>query len=172
MPYVDPDSVQDAGTGDVVVEALLQNYRDNFEYVARNHARCRVNRSSVQSIPNSALTAIAFPNEDFDSGGMHSTGSNTSRITVPSGQGGVYYIGGFVVWGSNNTGQRFATILKNSVTQVAIDRRQALGASECTLAVMDTANAGDYYELAVLQDSGGALDVASGVKFFAKWMAL
>ena len=37
-------------------------------------------------------TVLAFDSEDFDTDGFHSTVTNTSRITIPAGLGGIYIV--------------------------------------------------------------------------------
>lgn len=46
---------------------------------------CLVYHSTTQGISSGAETTLAFDSEDHDPNGMHSTVSNTSRLTVPSG---------------------------------------------------------------------------------------
>jgi len=54
-------------------------------------AGTRLNKpSGNQSIPDSTYTAVTWPTEVFDVGGYHSTVTNTSRITIPSGKAGYY----------------------------------------------------------------------------------
>ena len=50
--------------------------------------------TSNQSITFTAnvATVITMGNEEFDTDGFHSTSTNTSRITIPSGKGGKYLL--------------------------------------------------------------------------------
>src|SRR4051794_29114146 len=43
-----------------------------------------------QSIPNSAWTTMLWPDERVDTGGVHSTSSNTDRVTIT--QAGLYSV--------------------------------------------------------------------------------
>ena len=54
--------------------------------------RCSAWNSATQSVPASTFTVLTFDSEDYDVGGLHSTVTNTSRLTVPSGGDGLYLI--------------------------------------------------------------------------------
>ena len=51
---------------------------------------CALTASGDQSTTGGTDTAITFNTEDFDTDAFHSTSTNTSRITIPSGLGGKY----------------------------------------------------------------------------------
>jgi hypothetical protein len=134
---------------------------------------CRATSSTTQSIPNSTNTAITWATEAFDRGGWHSTSVNTSRMTVPSGQDGVVDINAGVLFADNSTGLRRIIIAKNGSAMAWNSRASSAGvnSNQLNIAVSDDAVAGDYYEVLVQQDSGGALNVdgspAAGVMFFS-----
>lgn len=126
--------------------------------------RCRVTNSADISINNTTATALTFNTETHDDGGMHSTTSNTSRVTVPSGGDGWYVITGNVEFKNNATGQRAIAILLNGTSNIATQR--AVSASSSTNTQLSVATqyplaAGDYIELTAYQSSGGALDVVA-----------
>jgi hypothetical protein len=58
-------------------------------------------QNSTQAIPATTATTLLLPTELYDTDGFHSTSSNTSRMTVPSGKAGKYlitvgaYLGGY-----------------------------------------------------------------------------
>ena len=56
---------------------------------------------------------MTWDSEDFDTDGFHSTSSNTSRITIPSGKGGKYLLVAQTTFASNATGVRIWKIFKN-----------------------------------------------------------
>lgn len=138
--------------------------------------RCRVSKSATQSIANSATTSVTFDTEDFDDGGMHSTTSNTSRITIPTGGAGTYMVGGMVEFAANATGQRtIYVVLNGTATQATVTNVTASGtvASRLACATLVQVVAGDYLELQVNQNSGGALNVSnSNTHFWATWVAV
>jgi hypothetical protein len=122
--------------------------------------------SVAQSIPNNTLTALTFDTnvEDSNNSGtlVHSTSSNTSRFTVPTGQAGRYHVGFGVGFGSgvNMSGQ----IRVNGATIVAT----AVGSGQATVngAITPSTylflNAADYVEFVVLQAAGSAQNTIAG----------
>lgn len=54
---------------------------------------CRLRNTANQDVTGGNADAITFNTELFDTDGYHDTGSNTSRITIPTGLGGKYLIG-------------------------------------------------------------------------------
>jgi len=125
-------------------------------------AGCRVYKSAAQSIPNATGTAITFNSEDFDTDNYHSTSTNTSRITIPAGKAGYYFITGRCYFGAVGSVKPFAaSIIKNGTTNIGgieIDSsvtyetgRQVSGISYLSV--------GDYVELYAYQETGGNFDV-------------
>lgn len=58
-------------------------------------------QGSTQSLGSGADTILTFPSEEYDTDGFHSTSSNTSRFTIPTGKGGKYLVNAFVVASAN-----------------------------------------------------------------------
>lgn len=134
--------------------------------------RTRVYRgTSNQAIANATATAVAFNSESYDTGAMHDTGLNTSRITIPTGGSGTYLFDGQVVFDNNNTGRRELYLYKNGVevARTQLFNPDATLDSYVRINFQDTASAGDYYELFVYQNSTGSLDIVFGaaLTFFA-----
>lgn len=137
--------------------------------------RCRLTKSATQSIPNTTTTAITFDVEDFDDGGMHSTTTNTSRITVPTGGAGTYLVGAHVEFAQNATGVRTLLITVNgTATQTTVRDNSPSGSSATRLACSSLVAlvAGDYVEVLVVQTSGGNLNVAASCNLWAIWVAV
>lgn len=143
---------------------------------------CVLNRTAAQSINDSTDTAITFPagsvTEELDSDGFHSTASNTARITIPSGGGGWYLIGGNVRWETNATGVRVLWTEYNGTagtgTVIGESRIASSGSTTQTSQLVSTVyllSAGDYVSLNVRQTSGAARDVQSS-GFSARFYAL
>ncbi len=114
-----------------------------------------------------ASAAALFDAEDIDTANGHSTTSNTSRWTCPTGKGGWYsftYMAGFV---SNATGDRLAWVsISGGSTRYGVSLESAAGGHQTYLSGADRLflNAGNYVELSVEQYSGGSLntDIALG----------
>jgi hypothetical protein len=115
--------------------------------------------SYTQSITNGTWTALTFNAEIIDTDGFHSTSTNTSRITIPSGLAGKYRISFSTQWALNGAGARASSIYKNgsairytpAVLGSSVAYVGTSGSFILSLAV------GDYIELFVNQTSGGNL---------------
>jgi hypothetical protein len=124
-------------------------------------ALVRVTKSAVQSINNTTVTPLTWDQESFDTDTLHSTSVNTSRITAAAT--GKYLVTAAVTFAANATGYRQVKIVKNGVTDYAIATALNLGAADTPgVTVSDIVDlaASDYVEIAVAQNSGGALNVA------------
>ena len=112
--------------------------------------------SSTQSINNSTLTAVTFSDESFDTDAFHSTSSNTSRITIPSGKGGKYAINGTIGWTANGSGERILKLYLNGASkEVTAATTTSAGTTTTQINTVYDLVATDYIELYVFQNSGG-----------------
>jgi hypothetical protein len=122
----------------------------------------RLFNSTDPSITNNTLTALTFDSESYDTDGFHSTSSNTSRITIPAGKAGKYFINAKIEFYSNNTGYRSIHIYKNgSIASQKNVATQNLAFDDDNSVTLDLAE-NDYIELYTYQNSGGALNLYSG----------
>lgn len=125
---------------------------------------CKLTRSSAQSIPDGTLTAILFDTETFDVGGYHSTSTNTSRVTIPSGKAGYYLLTAATYWDASSSGYRRIRYGVNGSSTTALDTycpgfstaNSGMATTIVNLAV------GDYVEMYVSQTSGGSLNTNWG----------
>ena len=126
---------------------------------------CRVTATANQTIATDTVTAVLFTSEDYDDVGFHDTGSNTSRITIPTGYGGRYNVGHYIEWAANSTGYRNSYIYKNGGPDYLLRDIQGsadvLGVPTNHGTVEAALAAGDYIEVVVLQNSGGNVDIIS-----------
>ena len=124
----------------------------------------RVYNNAAQSIPNTTWTALTFNSERFDTSNIHSTSSNTSRLTAPTG--GKYLITGTACFTNNVTGFRtFAfTINGTYINQSSTSNSGAFDSCQSPSTVYQL-NAGDYAEFMVYQNSGGALNINSSANW-------
>lgn len=164
--------------GDVLTAADLNAYvRDNNKWLGTDkpHARVR-NTADISHTSSGNYQALTFDAERVDVGAMHDTSSNTGRLTVPAGGGGLYAIGGQIEFASNSTGRRGIQIRLNGTTVIAREETGNLGANPhtCTVATVYQLAAGDYVELMGLQASGGNLNMlassAYSPEFYAHWL--
>ena len=135
-------------------------------FIISDHApHCKVYNSANQSINNTTATMLTFDTEDYNNNTMHSTVSNTSRITLTTG--GRYLLMGKVQFASNGTGTRRVRIVLNGLTTLAEVQVPASAVGVVTLPIMtvDTFAAADYVELEGYQDSGGALNAVRNASY-------
>jgi hypothetical protein len=125
-------------------------------------AGCRVLLTAAQSISNSTDTSIAFTSETYDTDGYHSTTTNTSRMTIPAGKAGYYQLSSSVTYKPNGTGIRATDFFKNGVrAQYSEIKPQSSGDQSVSQTTILYGAEGDYFEVVVFQNSGGALDIYS-----------
>lgn len=132
---------------------------------AYNQPRARVYHSATQSLSTATVTTLSFNSERYDTGAMHDTSTNNSRLTVP--KPGVYLVGGHVEFAANATGQRGLYLYLNGATYLAYDIHDASAANETavTVSTVDQFVVGDYVELRAYQSSGGMLNVNSVTRY-------
>jgi hypothetical protein len=119
----------------------------------------RAYNSADISIANATLTALTFDSERYDTDSMHSTVSNTGRITFTTA--GVYNLTFNGVFASNATGYRVASFRLNGTTYIGYFSQMAVSGDSTYLNVTTQYKfaAGDYIEVVVYQTSGGALNI-------------
>lgn len=168
-------------TGEVVTAAMFnEQIRDNENFLWAP-PRCRVYKSAAQSIADNTVTAITFDTEQYDNDGMHSTSTNTSRITPV--RPGYYTFFATVVWAhSAQTGAaalyRQSFFRLNGATQLTntiISNVTTSGVVTTELTELDLQLNGttDYVELMVKQNTSAALNVNGGSSetyMMAKWI--
>ena len=138
--------------------------------------RCLAFKSAaVQALTTGTEAAITFDAETYDIGGLHDTGANTARITVPAamvGRGGMRLVGQ-VTFDANATGYRRLrwrkTLAAGGTVLLASTRLPAVATAATTTEVQCIARdempaAGDYYELLATQNSGGNLNAMNGAR--------
>lgn len=117
------------------------------------------NSAALSILDNGAFQALTLDSERWDTDAMHSTSSNTSRLTCVTP--GVYDIVGHAEFASNATGARVLRVLLNGATPIAVQTNPALSGNvhRLSVAAQYRLAAGDYVELQAFQNSGGALNV-------------
>ena len=117
----------------------------------------RVVRTTNQSIPDNAHTAITWEAVDTDSNSMWA-GGNPTRMTVK--HTGFHTVSASIAFASNATGNRYVGIKKNGTTWVAFMNMLPLSGVDTFAAISHSLKLtiADYIEITVLQNSGGALN--------------
>lgn len=148
---------------DPTIYAQLAAYEKRLKALERQEIAAfvgaRVYNNANISILDLTATALTFNSERDDVGDFHSTSVNTGRLTIPIA--GTYLVGCTVSFASSAVGLRAANIRLNGTTNIVGDTRPAVTGTVTTIAISTdyTFAAGDYIEVVVFQNSGGALNV-------------
>jgi hypothetical protein len=157
-------SFSTASAGGTLTAALWNsNVRDagNF-FLGRPHVI--LTQGVAQAIANTTFTALTWDTEVRDNDAVHSTVTNTSRMTVVTA--GWYRVSGTCGWAGSATGQRLSRWAVNGTgvegTEIAFS--SALSTTSAVPAVTADffLNAGDFVELFVWQNTGGSLNTNIG----------
>lgn len=128
-----------------------QNVPNQFQGVS-------VYANASQNLPP-ATYALLFDSELYDTTAYHNTGSNTSRLTVPTGKAGYYRITGMVRYTFNGGGgtRREAYIRLNGTTNICEIEVIASNSSYNSLNPTVTYHLAesDYVELVTYHDASG-----------------
>jgi hypothetical protein len=147
--------------GSDATSGRLQSLTDNINFLLAP-PRARLVQTVAQSIPNGAFTSVTFDTEPIDSDAGHSTVTNTSRYTCTVD--GLYLVSGNYSCAANATGRRGAALALNgaqvdgSLTLAVTTATGSPGVPTPTVLIQLVA--GNYVELQVYQDSGGALNTS------------
>lgn len=118
-------------------------------------------RSAAQAVTNGAAVSISFDAETMDTSAFHDLVTNPTRLTIPSGMGGLYQVAGQVMYdppnagGSSTGSERVASIRVNGVA--IMNASVPANAYAPATALPYRLNAGDYVELIAYQDSTGSI---------------
>jgi len=127
---------------------------------------CRAYKSGgSQTLANNTATAITFDAEEFDTDAFHSTVSNTSRFTIPSGKAGKYFFEGFIILTSGTNIRNLDFNVNGASARYLYQQPGVSNAASWGLggsAIMSL-SVGDYVELVASQTSGGNLTTGTGI---------
>lgn len=154
-------------TGTILNAAYLSSIYDSIENASVMGYGCSVFNSSQQTVSTSGAVAITFDTDSFDNGGLHSTSSNTSRVTISSSGAGYYLAIGSVSFAPSSQGYRQVDIRKNGsliLDSVTMPFNVA-GSPTLRLQVQSyvSLSVGDYLEVLATQTSTGSLATGSVV---------
>jgi hypothetical protein len=124
------------------------------------------NNANISHATSATFQALTFNSERWDSDEIHSTSSNTGRLTCNTA--GLYLITGHIEFAANATGNRGARIRLGGSTNIASALRPAATGgdiSDVSVAVTYRLAETEYVELLSYQSSGGALNVLSSANF-------
>lgn len=122
----------------------------------------RAFNSASVNLVSGAPTDLTLNSERFDTADLHSTSSNTERLTAPVA--GTYVVGGHIAWSQSATGAREVRIERNSTAPIATELAITAGTGVLTVQSVMTVtrlSAGDFVNLNVTQYSGGDLGLVT-----------
>lgn len=159
---------------EVETAAYFNSLRDALNYLI-NPPLAVLYQGVVQSIPNSAFTPVTFDTTLTDTYGAHSNVTNNSRYTAQVA--GWYDLdAGFSLSASNTTGARDGQWAKNGSAITTPGAGIVIGGSASNTATLPMPglqvflSVGDYVELWVFQNSGGAIN--SNIATFTSYMSI
>lgn len=125
---------------------------------------CSLTKSASQSIATVSTVAVTFDGEDYDTNTLHDNVTDNTRITIPTGQGGYWMIGGGAMLENMVDGKDIIVrARKNGTTMLNVWNRltaaAAAGAPGGTFSVVANLAAGDYVELMVYNGDTVSRDV-------------
>lgn len=156
--YVDPNTVHNPTTGAVAPAAWGDVIRDDLEALA-DPPQCSVRSTVAQAISTNTLTVLTANTEFYDTDAMHSTISNTSRITANTA--GRYSAEACINWQAINLADipLLLNFLVNGTTGLNVAQIAALHRSDgFTTAISGIRSislaVGEYVEVRVRQITG------------------
>lgn len=162
MPYVDLITLHNPSSGGVAPASWGDQIRENEEAL-RSPPVCSVTHSVPQTTGSGGLLILSANTENFDTDGMHSNSVNNARITIQSDSH--YLCIAVVAWDDFSTAGSRALDFRVDGTTIhpgqAVAGAPVLGANSGVEAATRSLflTAGQWIEVAVLQNSGGNLDV-------------
>lgn len=159
MGYVDVHTIHTPTTGGVAPAAWGVGLRSNQEFFV-DPPLCSVFNSANQLISHATVTALTANSENFDNDAMHSTVSNTSRITIQTA--GRYQALARVSFAANGTGEREVRFRVDGTTLIngILLPNSSTSTWRAVLVGWLQLAAGQYIECMVNQDSGSSLNAA------------
>ena len=158
---------------------LVTDFSRLIDDLGFDHNTRVYNNANISHSSSGTEQALTFNQERYDIRAMHSTSSNTGRLTAA--RAGVYLIGGHIEWAANSTGQRAITIKHTNSTPTTTviaehtSDATASGAHPQSIATVYELAVNDYVELFANQNSGGALNVLVtgnySPEFWMNWMS-
>ena len=163
MAYVDPATIHDPTTGQVIPASWGDTVRDCLEFLIDPPA-CSVYADTAQVVTTGSTGEQLTANqENYDNDNMH-TGSN-ARITFRTA--GRYFVSARVQYATGAGSRRLTQFLITPISTgtpgaVNADQRAPTGGGYSTIVSTDmtyVAAVGDYVEVTAIHDVGSNLDV-------------
>ena len=170
MSFVDPNTVQNPTTGIVAPFGWGDSINAAFNWLRNPKVGCYV--TSVTATAIGTDTALPWGTETFDVGACHDTVTNTSRITVPTSWGGLWFVGADVAFDANAGTIEQVWIVRNGTTKITGDTGRPNSTAHVQAVSVEeiyVMAAGDYFEVWVTGADARSTAVTS--RFYAWWAA-
>lgn len=146
--------------GEVVIDSYMNNNLSAVLNFLLARPMCKARQTVAQTLATGANSPLTLDVEDYDNTGMHSTVTNTSRVTAV--YPGWYSAGAGGSFVNNVTGLRLVRLQVNGTTLNDSDVLVTPYNGNTTRmsvrgGVLFFLNVGDYVEVAATQTSGGNL---------------
>lgn len=166
-------TVIDKAAGDTWTAAMWNTYlRDNVNGLLTKPMVVARRTTTITAAANTD-TQVTLDAEDYDTDGMHSTSSNTARLTATTA--GLYLVSfqARLYYGGSSVNYGRTTIYKNGTATIAA--RQTIlmtGSDACytTVSALVALAATDYVQTYIQTNAGGGPMVYSGAVFHACWV--
>lgn len=138
---------------------LNQQLFANIRHLRDDMPSAQVYNSANISIPNATDTALTFDTEEWDTDTIHSTVSNTSRLTATTA--GRYLVWFMVEWAANVNAKTLKIRHGGTTVRALLELTPTSGGAVFRMMGIAFVNlaAGEYIELMARQDSGGAINI-------------
>jgi hypothetical protein len=151
------NTVHNPATGTVAPAAWGDQVRDNLEFLV-DPPTCSVEASSDVTLADNSTTALAAATENFDNDSMHSTVSNTSRITIQTA-GRYLFLATVRFDAASGSGAGIRRVSLRVDGTTSYGGMQAIGATTNQIRIQATRSlvlaAGQYVETTALSIPGG-----------------
>lgn len=161
---------------DTTTQFDVQIFRKDGNTAARFRGAL-VYLDSTQSIATATPENIDWDQEIYDTDDIHDNVTNNSRLTVPSGVSFVK-VSAQIIWALDTAGDRTVEILRNGASDHFSARIEWSAGPNSTFDTQNPTSAiipvsgGDYFEVEVVQTSGGALDINGSAIDSKVWFAM
>jgi hypothetical protein len=128
---------------------------------------CSVSKSATQTLASNTATIITFDTELFDVDGYHSNVTNNSRMTIPSGKAGYFFLyAKYRLDAGGSTGGNVLRILKNGtvISEFTFMSPASIAVTGGQISQVVDGAVGDYFEIDVRQLTTGNQDMPGGAE--------
>jgi len=169
MPFSDPNSAQNPATGLVAPHGWGTNVDASFNFLRGAKAGCHL--TSVVGTAITTDTVLPWATELYDVNGCHDNVTNNSRITVPAGWAGLWFIGASIRCTQSGTSTPFTIkLVVNATTTIcqSVSVGVSLFENQHACETIYVLAAGDYVETWITNGTARSTAVAS--RFYAHWL--